>query len=131
MMSNEIPKVGIGMLGYAFMGRAHSNALRSIPFAIDPPPAIPELVAICGRNEVALKAMAARYGYEKTYTDWRDMLEDEAVQLFDNGGPNDVHAESSILAAQAGKHVFCEKPLARTAVEAKTGSQYYFQGFWR
>ncbi|WP_420645087.1 Gfo/Idh/MocA family protein [Candidatus Leptofilum sp.] len=118
-MSNEIPEVGVGMLGYAFMGRAHSNALRSIPFAIDPPPAIPKLVAVCGRNEPALKAMAARYGYQKTYTDWRDMLEDDAVQLFDNGGPNNAHAEPSILAAQAGKHVFCEKPMARTAEEAK------------
>lgn len=118
-MSNTIPEVGVGMLGYAFMGRAHSNALRSIPFAIDPPPAIPKLVAVCGRNEAALKAMAARYGYEKTYTNWRDMLENDAVQLFDNGGPNNAHAEPSILAAQAGKHVFCEKPLARTTEEAK------------
>lgn len=118
-MSNDIPEVGVGMLGYAFMGRAHSNALRSIPFAIDPPPAIPKLVAVCGRDEAALQAMAARYGYEKTYTNWRNMLEDDAVQLVDNGGPNDTHAEPSILAAQAGKHVFCEKPLARTAEEAK------------
>src|SRR5690606_32933845 len=91
----------------------------SIPFAIDPPPAIPKLVAVCGRDEAALQAMAARYGYEKTYTNWRNMLEDDAVQLVDNGGPNDTHAEPSILAAQAGKHIFCEKPLARTAEEAK------------
>ena len=118
-MSKEIPEIGIGMLGYAFMGRAHSNALRSIPFAIDPPPAIPRLVAVCGRDQAALTAMAARYGYEKAYTDWRDMLADDAVQLVDNGGPNDTHAEPSILAAEAGKHVFCEKPLARTAEEAK------------
>lgn len=118
-MSSEIPEVGIGMLGYAFMGRAHSNALRSIPFAIDPPPAIPRLVAVCGRDGAALQAMAARYGYEKTYTDWRDMLADDDVQLVDNGAPNDTHAAPSILAAQAGKHVFCEKPLARTAEEAR------------
>ena len=57
---------------------------------------------------------AQRYGYEKTYTDWRKMLEDPAVQVFDNGGPNDAHAEPCIAAAKAGKHVFCEKPLART-----------------
>lgn len=119
-MSQKIPQIGIGMLGYAFMGRAHSNALRSIPFAIDPPPAIPRLVAVCGRNEAALNDMATRYGYEKTYTDWREMIEDDEIQLFNNGGPNNAHAEPSILAAQAGKHVFCEKPLARTAVEAKT-----------
>ena len=117
-MSKTIPEIGVGMLGYGFMGRAHSNALRSIPFAMYPPPALPRLVAVCGRDETPLKALAARYGYEKTYTDWRDMLADDAVQLLDNGGPNDTHAAPSILAAQAGKHVFCEKPLARTAAEA-------------
>lgn len=118
-MNTEIPEIGVGMLGYAFMGRAHSNALRSIPFAIDPPPAIPRLIAVCGRDETALNAMARRYGYETTYTNWRDMLEDDRIALFDNGGPNDTHAEPCILAAEAGKHVFCEKPLARTAEEAK------------
>jgi predicted dehydrogenase len=52
---------------------------------------------------------------KRYYTDWREMLKDDRVQLFDNGGPNDVHAEPSIAAAQAGKHILCEKPLARTA----------------
>lgn len=117
-MEREIPEIGVGMLGYAFMGRAHSNALRSIPFAIDPPPAIPRLVAVCGRDGAALQAMARRYGYARTYTDWRDMLDDDDVQLIDNGGPNDIHAQPSILAAEAGKHVFCEKPLARDSAEA-------------
>lgn len=114
----NVPEIGVGMLGYAFMGRAHSNALRSLPFAISPPPAIPRLVAVSGRDEVALKSMARRYGYERTYTDWRDLVADEDVQLLDNGGPNNLHAAPSIAAAEAGKHVFCEKPLARTAGEA-------------
>jgi predicted dehydrogenase len=115
----ELQEIGVGMLGYAFMGRAHSNALRSIPFAINPPPALPRLVAVAGRDELALAAMARRYGYERTYTDWRELVDDEEVQLLDNGGPNDVHAGPSIRAAQAGKHVFCEKPLARNAAEAR------------
>lgn len=114
------PAIGVGMLGYAFMGKAHSNAFRKIPYIVYPPPAVPELVAICGRNEQAVADAARRYGFATHYTDWRKMLADERIQLFDNGGPNDAHAEPSIAAAKAGKHVLCEKPLARTAEEAKT-----------
>ena len=118
--SGVAPEVGVGMLGYAFMGKAHSNAFKKIPYMMYPPPAIPRLVAIAGRNTAAANEAAKRYGYEKVYADWRDMLADPDVQLFDNGGPNDLHAEPCIAAAQAGKAVFCEKPLARTAEEAKT-----------
>lgn len=113
------PEVGVGMLGYAFMGKAHTNAYKKIPYLMYPPPAIPKLVAICGRNAEAAGEAARRYGYETFYTDWRRMLEDDRIQLFDNGGPNDMHAEPCIAAAQAGKHIVCEKPLARTAEEAK------------
>jgi len=116
----SVPELGIGMLGYAFMGKAHTNAFKKIPYMMYPPPAIPKLVALCGRNEEATRAAAERYGYEKVYTDWRDMIADPAVHIFDNGGPNNIHAEPTIAAARAGKHVFCEKPLARTAAEAKT-----------
>lgn len=116
----EAPEVGVGMLGYAFMGKAHTNAYKKIPYMMYPPPAIPRLVAIAGRDEAAVAEAARRYGYEGYYTDWRKMMEDDRIQLFDNGGPNNLHAEPSIAAAQAGKHVFCEKPLARTAEEAKT-----------
>jgi len=118
-VAGEAPQVGVGMLGYAFMGKAHTNAFKKIPYMIYPPPAIPRLVALCGRNEEAVAAAARRYGYEGYYTDWHRMLEDERIQLFDNGGPNDTHAEPCIAAARAGKHVFCEKPLARTGEEAK------------
>ena len=115
----EAPEIGVGMLGYAFMGKAHTNAYKKLPYMMYPPVAIPKLVAICGRNEEAAEEAARRFGYEAYYTDWRKMLEDDRIQLFDNGGPNDMHAEPCIAAAAAGKHVFCEKPLARNAEEAK------------
>jgi len=84
-----------------------------------PPPAVPRLVALCGRNEAGVSEAAQRYGYERYFTDWQQLLKDDRVQLFDNGGPNNVHAEPCIAAAEAGKHIICEKPLARTAREAK------------
>lgn len=118
--TGDAPEIGIGMLGYAFMGKAHANAFKKIPYLMYPPVAIPRLVAVCGRNEEAVSEAARRYGYEGYYTDWRKMLENDAIQVFDNGGPNNAHAEPSIAAAEAGKHVFCEKPLARTAAEAKS-----------
>jgi len=118
--TGEAPRIGVGMLGYAFMGKAHTNAFKKLPYMIYPPPAVPVLAAIAGRNENAVAEAARRYGYARHYTDWREMLADDSVQLFDNGGPNDAHAEPCIAAAEAGMHVLCEKPLARTAEEAKT-----------
>ena len=115
----DFAQVGVGMLGYAFMGKAHTNAYKKIPYMMYPPPAVPRLVAICGRDGEAVAEAARRYGYESAYTDWREMLEDDRIQLFDNGAPNNVHAEPCIAAAQAGKHIICEKPLARTAAESK------------
>ncbi len=117
--AGDAPTLGIGMLGYAFMGKAHTNAFKKLPYMMYPPVAIPKLVAICGRNQEATAAAAQRYGYAGYYTDWREMIKNPDIQVFDNGGPNDAHAEPTIAAAQAGKHVFCEKPLARTAEEAK------------
>jgi predicted dehydrogenase len=116
----EAPEIGFGMLGYAFMGKAHSNALKTLPYMIYPPVAVPKLVAISGRTESDVAEAAKRFGYSKYYTDWRALVEDEEVQVLDNGGPNDMHAEPSILAAQLGKHVLCEKPLARNAEESKS-----------
>lgn len=118
--TGEAPELGIGMLGYAFMGKAHTNALKKLPYMMYPPVAIPKLVAICGRNEEATAEAARRYGYAKYYTDWRKVVDDPDVQVFDNGGPNNAHEEPCNAAAAAGKHVFCEKPLARTAAEAKS-----------
>ncbi|TMB89663.1 MAG: Gfo/Idh/MocA family oxidoreductase [Chloroflexi bacterium] len=111
--------VGVGMLGYAFMGKAHVNAFKKLPYIVYPPPAVPRLVAIAGRDEEAVREAAQRYGFATYYTDWRRLIADPAVQLLDNGGSNDVHAAPCIAALEAGKHVLCEKPMARDATEAK------------
>ena len=78
----------------------------------------PRLVSIAGRNEDAVAEAARRYGFERAVTDWHELVADPEVGLFDNSGPNNLHAEPTIAAAEAGKHVFCEKPLGRTAEES-------------
>jgi predicted dehydrogenase len=114
----EIKPIGVGMLGYAFMGKAHSNAYKTIAYMTWPPPMRPELVAIAGRNEEAVVDAARRYGFAEHVTDWRALVADERIGLFDNAGPNHLHAEPTIAAAEAGKHVICEKPLGRDAAES-------------
>jgi len=115
----EVKDIGVGVLGYAFMGKAHANGYRKMPVFFYPPPARPRLVAVCGRTEEAVAEAAERFGYETYYTDWRKLIEDDRIELVDNCLPNNMHAPPTIAAAEAGKHVICEKPLARTVEEAK------------
>jgi predicted dehydrogenase len=115
----KIPEIGVGMLGYAFMGKAHSHAYIDLPIFFYPPPAKPVLVAICGRNEELVREAAKRYGYKRYYTEWEKLVKDPEVELLDNSGPNYMHADPCIAAAEAGKHILCEKPLATNAKEAK------------
>ncbi len=114
----EVPEIGVGMLGYAFMGKAHSNAYKTLQYMTWPPPLRPMLVAIAGRNEQAVADAARRYGFSEAVSDWRALVADERVRLFDNAGPNNLHAEPTIAAAESGKHVVCEKPLGRSAPES-------------
>jgi predicted dehydrogenase len=113
-----VNEIGVGMLGYAFMGKAHSNAFRKVVYMTWPPPLIPRLVAVAGRNEEAVADAATRYGFERSTTDWHELVADPEIGLFDNLGPNALHAEPTIAAAEAGKHVVCEKPLGRDADES-------------
>src|SRR5919108_2807744 len=116
--AQEVKPIGIGMLGYAFMGKAHSNAYKTLAYMTWPPPLMPQLVAIAGRNEEAVSEAARRYGFAEYVTDWKALVGDDRIQLFDNAGPNNLHAEPTIAAAEAGKHVICEKPLGRDAAES-------------
>ena len=112
------PEIGVGLLGYAFMGKAHVNALRTLAYMTWPPPLLPRLVAIAGRDERAVGEAAQRFGFERATTRWEELVEDPAIGLLDDVGPNAVHAAPTIAAARAGKHVLCEKPLGRDADES-------------
>ena len=109
--------LNIGMVGYGFMGRTHSNAFlqagRFFDLAYQP-----VLKTVCARNVVRSEAFAANWGYEAIETDWRRLVERKDIDLIDIASPNDTHAEIAIAAAKAGKIVMCEKPLGRTSLEA-------------
>jgi len=108
-MSNQKP-LNVGLVGYGFMGRTHSNAYGKVNqfFDLDRRPV---LKAVCGRNESNVKAFAERWGYQSTETDWHKLLSRSDIDLVDIATPNDSHAEIAIAAAKAGKMVMCEKPL--------------------
>jgi len=112
------PSIGVGMVGYAFMGRAHSQAWHAVGRAFDLP-LRPRLAAICGRDAAATAAAADRLGWAAAETDWRPLIARDDVQLVDIVAPGDTHAPIAIAALRAGKHVLCEKPLANTLAEAE------------
>ncbi len=108
----------VGMVGYAFMGAAHSHAWRTAPRFFDLP-LRPELAAIAGRNEDGVRAAAAKMGWESHETDWRALIGRDDIDLIDICTPGNTHAEIAIAALEAGKHVLCEKPLANSVAEAE------------
>ncbi|MBL8293332.1 MAG: Gfo/Idh/MocA family oxidoreductase, partial [Bryobacterales bacterium] len=108
----------VAMIGYGFMGRAHSNAYKRLNdfFTLDHRAV---LKVACARNEEKVKAFAENWGYERVETDWRKVVEAHDVDLVDICTPNDTHQEIAIAAAKAGKMIVCEKPLARSTAEAE------------
>ena len=110
--------LNIGLVGYGFMGRTHSNAFLQAPRFFDLPYR-PVLKAVCARNAERVKEFAENWGYQSVETDWRALLHRKDIDLIDIASPNDTHAEIAIAAAKAGKMVLCEKQLGRTGAEAR------------
>ncbi|MGJ6970061.1 Gfo/Idh/MocA family protein, partial [Streptosporangium sp. G11] len=121
-MGADKPPLGVGMVGYAFMGRVHSQAWRSVSAFFDLP-ARPVMAAVCGRSAEGTAAAAEQMGWAAAETDWRKLIARDDVQLVDICTPGDSHAEIAIAALEAGKHVLCEKPLANTVAEAEAMAQ--------
>lgn len=109
--------INVGLIGYQFMGKAHSNAYRQVGRFFDLPVDV-RMKTICGRNEAAVSAAAGQLGWESYATDWRKVIEDPEIDVIDVSTPGDSHHEIAIAAAQAGKAVLCEKPLGNTLAEA-------------
>src|SRR3979490_2523122 len=108
----------VGMIGYRFMGKAHSNAWRQAPHFF-PLKANVEMHTICGRDAAGVETARAQLGWQNTSTDWRAVVNSPDIDIIDINTPNDSHAEIAIAAAQAGKHVLCEKPLALTVKQCE------------
>lgn len=114
--SADVSKVRIGLLGCGFIGRVHSNAYLKIPFTYQNLSARPELTALCDCEGAEGKARL--FNYKGYYTDWKRLVEDPNIDIIDNCTPDDMHYEPAVAAAENGKHVICEKPLAMTVDEA-------------
>jgi len=111
--------VGVGVLGYSGVAKAHLNALKKFPYIFWPSPLRFRLLGIGGRTLPAVEDAARRYGFEYATAEWRRLVDDPRLGLFINCAPNDAHAEPCLAAAAEGKHLLCEKPLARDAREAR------------
>ena len=110
-------KLKVGLVGYGFMGRTHSNAFAKVNqfFELGYEPV---LQAVCARDADKVGPFAGQWGYQSYETDWRRLVERKDIDLIDIASPNDTHAEIAIAAAAAGKMVMCEKPLGRSAAES-------------
>jgi len=111
-------KLNIGMVGYKFMGKAHSHAYKEAPMAFPGAP-VPVMKAICGRDKAGVERAAAQFGWETAVTDWRDLVKRDDIDIVDINAPSDAHKDIAVAAARAGKHVFCEKPLALSLADAR------------
>ena len=110
-------KLNVAIIGYKFMGKAHSNAWKNVPNFFDVP-FKPILKVACGRNEEAVQDFSNRWGWNEVETDWKKIIERDDIDIVDISAPPALHYEIAVAAAKAGKHIFCEKPISLTANEA-------------
>ncbi|HEV2436122.1 MAG TPA: Gfo/Idh/MocA family oxidoreductase [Verrucomicrobiae bacterium] len=108
----------VGLIGYRFMGKAHSNAWRQAPRFFNLKANV-ELHTLCGRHAASVQAARVQLGWQNAATDWHEVVESPLIDIVDIGAPNDLHAEIAIAAARSGKHVLCEKPLALNVKQAE------------
>ncbi len=118
-MSQALPELGVGMIGYGFMGRMHTYAYQSLPFLYDPPPARVRRVVVCTAHEETARKAAEHGGYEDAVTDYRRVIDDPRVDIVHICTPNAAHREACVAALEAGKHVYCDKPLALNVAQAE------------
>ena len=111
-------EINVALIGYKFMGKAHSNAYRQVSHFF-PGKLTPRLKVICGRDREGLEAAARQLGWEEIETDWRRVIARKDIDVVDVSSPGHLHAKMAIAVARAGKHVICEKPLANTLADAK------------
>lgn len=111
-------RLNVGMIGYQFMGKAHSFGYTNLPLIYGPEYRVTQKV-ICGRNEERVRKAAEQFGWEAWETDWRRVVERPDIDLIDIASPGNTHAEIALAAAEAGKHILCEKPLANQLDEAE------------
>ena len=110
--------IRIGLIGAGFMGKAHATAFKNVPLIFGNEPGRPVLEIIADVDAQAVEKRAAEFGFPRWTTEWREVIQDPQVDLIDITTPNHLHAEMAIAAAEAGKHVYCEKPLANNSADA-------------
>ena len=115
-----MPEVRIGLVGAGWMGRAHASAYKNVPLVFGNEPAVPVLEFVADIDAERAESGAKAMGFRRWTADWRELVKDPDVDIVDITATNNVHAEIAIAAAEAGKPVYCEKPLAMNAPQAKT-----------
>src|SRR5262249_2689170 len=119
MTKDQEIQIGVGLIGPSGIGQAHAHAYTLIPRVLWPAAAVPRLLRVCGRQTSRAEITRARYGFEHAGDRWQALVPNTEIQLVDNCPPNRLHREPGLAAIASGKHVFCEKPLGRSATEAR------------
>jgi predicted dehydrogenase len=110
--------IRIGLIGTGGMGKAHATAFKNVPLVFANEPGRPVLEIVADIDAQAVQKWAQEFGFARWTTNWQEIVEDPRVDIIDITTPNHLHAEMAIAAAQAGKHLYCEKPLATTSADA-------------